>query len=113
VAVSDVKRLVLDYDPYIRCRPDAIGKLDFTSYQKCFAAIRMLEYGVSGDLLDEYLQMSETTCLEEMYRLCRAVIVVFGYLYLREKTIVGTARLLSIEEGRGFPGMIRSIDFMH
>jgi hypothetical protein len=45
--------------------PGATGKLgcDFISYQKCFAIIRMLVYGVTGDLIDEYLRMSETTFL--------------------------------------------------
>jgi hypothetical protein len=70
IALSDVKILVLtilrgvrDYDPYIGCRSDATGKFGFTSYQKCSSTIRMLAYGVAGNLFDEYLRMSETTCL--------------------------------------------------
>jgi hypothetical protein len=42
--------------------------------KKCFATIRMLEYGVDGDLIDEYLQMSETICLDAMYKSCKSVI---------------------------------------
>jgi hypothetical protein len=41
-------------------------KLGFTSCQKCSAAIRMLAYGVADNLIDEYLRMSESTCLESM-----------------------------------------------
>jgi hypothetical protein len=71
------------YD-YFTTMPDATGKLGFTSYQKCFVAIRMLAYGVDGNLIDEYLRMSETICLESMYKFCKPVIAVFGTVYLRD-----------------------------
>jgi hypothetical protein len=51
------------YGEYFTAKPYATDKLGFTSYQKCYAAIRMLAYGVVGDLVDEYLQMSKTTFL--------------------------------------------------
>jgi hypothetical protein len=87
---------------YFTARLDATGKLGFTFYQKSSAAIHMLVYEVAGDLIDEYLQMSESTCLESMYKFCKVVIAVFGTVYLRELTIEDTARLLSInEEGSG------------
>jgi hypothetical protein len=60
------------HNEYFTARPDATGKLGFTSYQKCSTAIRMLAYGVADDLIDEYLQMSESTCLQSMYKFCRA-----------------------------------------
>jgi hypothetical protein len=93
-------------DNYFIARPDATGKLGFTSYQKCSIAIRMLAYGLAGDLIDEYFQMSESTCLESMYKFCRAVIAVFGIVYLREPTVEDTGRLLSVNKQKGFPGMI-------
>jgi hypothetical protein len=101
------------HDDYFTVRTDTIGKLGFISYQKCSAAIRMLAYGVAGDLIDEYLRMSESTCLESMYKFGRAVIATFGTVYLREPTVEDTARLLSINEERGFPRMIGSINCMH
>ncbi|KAK1679728.1 hypothetical protein QYE76_040576 [Lolium multiflorum] len=108
-----ILRGVRNYDPYFQCRRDATGALGFTSYQKCSAAIRMLSYGMPADIFDEYLRMGESTCLEAMYRFCRAVIAVFGEYYCREPTVEDTRRLLSINESRGFPGMIGSIDCMH
>ena len=39
-------------DNYFVVKRDATGMLGFTSYQKCVAAIRMLAYGVAGDLVD-------------------------------------------------------------
>jgi hypothetical protein len=41
-----------------------------------------------------------------------AVIVVFDIYYLREPNTNNTARHLSINESRGFPGMLGSIDCM-
>jgi hypothetical protein len=48
-----------------------------------------------------------------MYKFCKAVIVVFATVYLRVPTVEDTTRLLLINEARGFPEMIGSIDFMH
>jgi hypothetical protein len=73
----------------------------------------MLAYGVVGDLVDEYMRMSESTCIEAMYNFCRAIIAVFGEVYLREPNLEDTQRLLSINEKRGFPGILESIDCMH
>jgi hypothetical protein len=104
---------VRDHDSYFECKPDATGKIGFSSYQKCCVAIRMLAYGVAGDLIDEYMRMSETTCLESMYKFCRAVVAMFGEVYFRAPNAADTAWLLSINEARGFPGMLGSIDCMH
>ena len=73
----------------------------------------MLAYAVPGDLIDEYVRMSESTCLESLYKFCKVVIVVFGREYLREPTAEDTARLLAMNASRGFPGMLGSIDCMH
>jgi hypothetical protein len=101
------------HDDYFTARPDATGKLGFTSYQKCSVAIRMVAYGVASDLIDEYLRMSKSTRLESMYNFCRAVIALFDTIYLREPTVEDTSRLMSINEERGFPSMIGCIDCMH
>jgi hypothetical protein len=98
--------------PYFRSKSGATGKVGFTSYRKCPAAIRVLAYGVSGDLIDEYLRMRETTYLDVMYKFCPAMIAVFGKVYLRGPTTAETAWMLSISEARWFLGMIGNIDCM-
>jgi hypothetical protein len=54
----------------------ALTKIVYTSYQKWFAAIHMISYGVFSDLVDEYMCMSVTTYLESMYKFCKAVVEV-------------------------------------
>jgi hypothetical protein len=41
---------VVAYNNYFECKEDALGKVGFSSYQKCTATIQMLAYGVPGDL---------------------------------------------------------------
>jgi hypothetical protein len=50
--------------------------------------------------------MSESTCHEAMYRFYEDVIEVFGRYYLKEPNTKDTVRLLSINENRGFLGML-------
>ena len=81
---------------------DVLGKLGFSSYEKRAVAIRMLAYGISGDLVDEYVRMSESICLLSMYSLCKAVVAVFGPEFLREPNAADIERLLTINAERGF-----------
>ena len=108
-----IREGMVAHDPYFECKMDALGKLGFPSYQKCTAAIRMLAYGIPGDLVDEYVHMSESTCLLSLYSFYRAVVAVFGLEYLRQPNAADTERLLPINTDRGFPGMLSSIDCMH
>nr|XP_040246049.1 uncharacterized protein LOC120965001 [Aegilops tauschii subsp. strangulata] len=101
-----IREGVVGYDPYFECKGDALSKLGFSSYQKCNATIRMLAYGIPGDLVDECVLMSESTCLLSMYSFCKAVVAVFGPEYLREPTAADTERLLAINAERGFPDML-------
>jgi hypothetical protein len=82
----------------------------FSSLQKCTVAMRLLAYGASGDSADDYLRMDESTAIDCLYRSCRAV---FGKQYLRTPTAEDIARNLVVNESRGFPGMLGSIDCMH
>jgi hypothetical protein len=91
---------VRDYDPYWICKLDATGKLDFTSYQKCSAALCMLVYRVPGDILNQYLRIRDSTCLDAMCRFYRALIAVVGDRYLREPTFSDTTRQMSVNEAR-------------
>jgi hypothetical protein len=76
-------------------------------------AMQMLAYGAPGDSSDDYLRMAESTAFDCFYQFCRAVIAVFGDIYLKSPTVKDTAQILAFNEARGFPGMLGSIDCMH
>jgi hypothetical protein len=105
----DVSRHILVVDTSIFAK-SIMGQRE---YKKCSAAIQMLAHGVAGDLVDEYMRMSESTYIDSMYNFYRAIISVFGDEYLREPNMEDTQQLLSINEKRGFPGILGSIDCMY
>ncbi|KAK1654030.1 hypothetical protein QYE76_071835 [Lolium multiflorum] len=78
-----------------------------------FSDVQTIVRPDNGWRQDEYVRMSESGCLEAMYRFCRAVIAVFGKEFLRQPTAEDTSLLLSINASRGFSGMLGSIDCMH
>jgi hypothetical protein len=57
--------------------------------KKYFAAIRMLAYRVGGNLIDEYLWISETTFFDSMYKFCK-VVLQFSARYLSENQMLMT-----------------------
>jgi hypothetical protein len=93
-----VKKVVLHYSR-------APGKLDLL-LTKSDAKLFLHIYGVSGDLVNEYLRTSETAFVDSMFKFCKAVIGVFGDVCLREPNVADTTRILSINKGRGFLGCL-------
>jgi hypothetical protein len=73
----------------------------------------MLAYGTPADALDEYLKIGRSTALECLDKFAQGVIQVFGGDYLRRPTQQDVEHLLQVNESRGFPGMLGSIDCMH
>jgi hypothetical protein len=80
-------------DTYLNCKPAATDKIGFSSYQKCLTAIRMLAYGVFGDLVDEYMRLSNSTCLDSMYKIFWAVIKVLINVSLRSIHLHGNGNM--------------------
>ncbi|KAD3641202.1 hypothetical protein E3N88_30426 [Mikania micrantha] len=56
-----------DADTYFQLRWDARGKRGFTTLQKCTLSIRQLAYGSTAYIIDDYLQMSDSTSRECLY----------------------------------------------
>ena len=63
--------------------------------------------------MDEYIKIGESTAIESLKRLVKAVIAMFGDHYLRSPNNIDIARLLQTGEQCVFPGMLGSIDCMH
>ncbi|KAL5554961.1 hypothetical protein UlMin_037197 [Ulmus minor] len=73
----------------------------------------MLAYGIAADATDEYIKIGESTAIQSLKKICRAVVEVFAEQYLRSPNANDVARLLHIGKRRGFPGMLGSLDCMH
>ena len=101
------------HDSYFVQKRNSAKKLGLSSLQKITATLRMLAYWVSGDFIDEYVRIGETTALESLKIFFTAVIDVFSEEYLRKPNNEDIARLLAHGKCRGFPGMLGSIDCMY
>jgi hypothetical protein len=101
------------WSPYFTYRADCAGRVGLSPLQKCTAAMRMLAYGTPVDALDEYLKIGKSTALECLDKFARGVIELFRGEYLRPPTREDLERILRLNESRGFPGMLGSIDCMH
>ncbi|XP_048568886.1 uncharacterized protein LOC125549535 [Triticum urartu] len=102
-----------EWSPYFTTRTDALNREGLSPLQKCMAAIRQLAYGTPADSLDEYLKIGETTAVDCLKNFVQGVIDTYAAEYLRSPNTEDTERLLCIGEGRGFPGMLGSLDCMH
>ncbi|KAL6497700.1 hypothetical protein OROHE_027025 [Orobanche hederae] len=101
------------YDKYFTPKIDAVGNCGLSPLQKMVAALRMLAYGCAADLIDEYVQIGESTAIQSLERFCDAVINIFEEEYLRKPNERDVKMLLDEGEKRGFPGMLGSLDCMH
>uniref|UniRef100_A0A0D3AUS5 DDE Tnp4 domain-containing protein n=1 Tax=Brassica oleracea var. oleracea TaxID=109376 RepID=A0A0D3AUS5_BRAOL len=95
---------------YFREKKDGLGRNSLSPLQKCTATIRVLAYGSTSDMVDEYLRLGETTARLCVEHFVEGIIKIFGDEYLRRPTPADLQRLLDVGERRGFPGMIGSID---
>ena len=108
-----IQSKVETHDSYFVQKRNNANKLGLSSLQKITAALRMLVYGVLGDLIDEYVRIGETIALESLKKFVTTVIDVFSEEYLRKPNNEDIARLLAYGKRRDFPSMLSSIDCMH
>jgi hypothetical protein len=110
---NDILKRLGEASKYFRLEHDASGLAGFYPVQKMTVALRMLAYGGSADQIDEYIRMGESTIIDCVKCFTRLIVQLYGEEYLREPDQNDIARLLSVAEARGFPGMLGSIDCMH
>ncbi|KAK9225992.1 hypothetical protein WN943_011038 [Citrus x changshan-huyou] len=111
--LSRITNVVQGHDNYFMQRRDGIGRLRLSSLQKIIAVFRMLADGMPADATNEYIKIGESTTIESLKRLCRAIVEVVVEQYLRSPNANDVARLLHDGKEHGFPGMLGSLDCMH
>jgi hypothetical protein len=78
-----------------------------------FDAMRTMTYHIPADYTDEYLRIGEDTTMESVRRFAHMIIKLFGPTYLRAPKADDIKRLMEINEKRGWPRMLGSLDCMH
>lgn len=104
---------ITEKNSYFLQRANASGHKGFHPIHKCLVAMRMLSYGSPADSFDDAYRMAESTVLETVKQFVRTVISVYESEHLRPPTTSELETILQVNEARGFPGMIGSIDCMH
>ncbi|KAF8404590.1 hypothetical protein HHK36_009477 [Tetracentron sinense] len=92
------------HDPYFIQKTDALGILGLSSLPKITVVMRMLDYGVAVDYVDEYVRIGESTAIESLKKFVQAVVAIFSDEYLRPLNNDDTTRLLAVGENRGSLG---------
>jgi hypothetical protein len=75
--------------------------------------MRVIAYGIPADYTDEYLRIGEDTTIKSVRMFAKVMIRVFGQTYLWAPNEEDTIKLMAMNEKRGWPGMLGSIDCMH
>ena len=109
----DMVRKITQKNSYFLQRENACGRKGFHPIHKCVVAMRMLAYGSPADSFDDTYRMPESTVLETVKQFARTIISVYESEFLRPPTASELETILQVNEARGFPGMIDSIDCMH
>jgi Plant transposon protein len=99
-----------EYLGFFEQRPDAMGQLGASTYQKITVSFRMLCYGAAADQLVEVLGMSESLVMECLPRYCDAIVKTLGGIYLREPTAEELAKTEARFAVLDFPGCVGSVD---
>lgn len=75
--------------------------------------MRQLAYGTSGDQMDEYLQIGETTANTTLRKFFGGVVACFKSEFLQPPNPDELKQIMAEYEDRGFPGCKGSLDGMH
>ena len=67
---------VIAHDTYFIQKRNAAGSLGLSSLQKMTATIRMFAYGITANLMDEYLRNGERTSMDSFVHFIKVVISI-------------------------------------
>ena len=110
------KKIVRDCEAnstYFKQRRNVAGTLGFSSWQKISAAMQVITYAIPADYTDEYLRIGRDTTTESVRRFAKMIIRLYGEEYLRAPNEDDIKRLMEMNERRGWPRMLGSLECMH
>lgn len=84
------------HDDYFVWKTNVSGRIKLSSLQKMIAAIRMLTYGLTRDLMDKYVRIGESTARLSMRKFVKAIVFIFWNKYLRSPNSSDMTRLLEL-----------------
>ena len=102
-------------DPEYGCsifmgRKDAVGQSGASSMQRMVSVLRQLAYDVSEDGVWGYAGVRQETGRRCLHSFCRFIIRAYGPEFLGRWNKAEMEAEMKINETRGFPGMLESID---
>jgi hypothetical protein len=100
-------------NPFFEQKCNAASVMGFSSIHKCIIAIKMLAYGSAADSMDDAYCIAESTVLTTVKEFVGTINNIFGPKFIQPPIENEINHILQVNESRGFPGMIGSIDCMH
>jgi hypothetical protein len=73
--------------------------------------MQVIAYGIPADYTNEYLRIGEDTTIKSVWLFAKTIICVFDLTYLHSPNEEDTIRLMEMNEKRGWPGMLGSLDW--
>ena len=68
-----IKSMLEAIKPYFVQQRNVVGRLGLSSFQKMIVAIRMLAYGATTDLCDEYVRIGESATIKCLKKIVKAL----------------------------------------
>jgi hypothetical protein len=108
----EIESALMAHDSYFRQTANAANKLGASCRLKCSIALKMLAYGIPGDLVDEMYEMSESSNWNTVRRFCKSICEIYAD-QIRPPTDDELLSYVNHNTTRGFPGMFASWDCTH
>jgi hypothetical protein len=87
--------------------------LGFSTFEKISEAMRVIAYGIPINYTNEYLRIGKDTTIQFVRMFAKPMIRIFGPMYIRSPNEEDTKKLMSMNEKRGWPGMLGNVYCMH
>ncbi|XP_026434080.1 uncharacterized protein LOC113331596 [Papaver somniferum] len=100
-------------NPNFEQRTDAAGIMGHSPHMKMIVVMKCLCKAVPPDRIEDYTAMDAPTIYRYLKRFLDALMYGSNDKYIRRPSKDDTKRLLIENVGRGFPGMLGSIDCLH